>query len=505
LSPYKTKDSPLFGVSMFSPDSIYCIYRQKITSLLLAALLIPFLSSFSPSTLLALDYNTFFTPKTMRVDYYHTGTSQEEIFSIDNIYEEGNWPGSKHTLLDTLNLGKYLVKVFDARTNQLIYSRGYCTIFGEWQSTNEAMNGVYRTMHETVRFPYPRHTIQLTISVRDKHNTFREKFSTIIDPQSRFINHDKKKSPFKLKAFMKNGDPAEKIDLLILGDGYTKDDLKKYHEDIKRYIGDLFNAEPFKKHKNDFNVWMLDVISQDSGIDEPREGKWRDTVLGASYNSLDSPRYVLTLENRVLRDIAGTAPYDYLYILVNSPRYGGGGIFNWFATCYTGAQGDDPVWWSDYVFVHEFGHAFAGLGDEYYTSNVSYNDFYSPDTEPWEPNITALLDKKHPKWGHLIEKDTPIPTPWEKATYDSLASELRKLDRSAPDYQTKASAIREKMRKILMQSPYAHKVGCFEGAGYASQGLYRPYIDCRMFSKSLVDFCPVCQEAIEKMINFLTD
>lgn len=475
-----------------------CCYGQSIAAW--AILLLSLLFALSAN---AQDFDRFFTERTMRIDYFHTGTASEEIFSIDQVYEEGDWPGSRVSLIDTMNLGHYLFKVIDIRTNQLIYSRGYSTIFGEWQTTSEAHNGIYRTMHETIRFPFPQNRVQVTISVRDKHNVFVEKFSTVIDPHSRFVNREQKRFPYKTQVFLNNGDPGQKIDLVILGDGYSKKELKKFKADVKRYIDDLFGVEPFKSHQKDFNVRAIQVYSQDSGIDEPRKNKWKDTALGTSYNSLDSPRYILSLENRAIRDIAGTVPYDYIYILVNSPRYGGGGIFNWFATCYTGSQNGEPDWWSDYVFVHEFGHSFAGLGDEYYSSSVSYNDFYSRDTEPWEPNITALLDKNNIKWGHLIKEGTPIPTPWEKAQYDSLSAVLRALDRSAPDYRSKADALYEKMSALLKSSKYAGKVGCFEGAGYVSTGLYRPFIDCRMFSKSLVDFCPVCNEAIVRMINFL--
>jgi len=285
-----------------------------------------------------------------------------------------------------------------------------------------------------------------------------------------------------------------------MGDGYKKQQLGKFHKDIRRYAKQLFNTQPFKDRNKDFNIWLIDVESQESGIDEPRKNKWRHTALGTSYNSLDSPRYVLTLANKDLRDIAALVPYDQIYILINSPRYGGGGIFNLYSVSYTGSEPRMPEWWSDYVFVHEFGHTFGGLADEYYTSDVSYDEFYLPGVEPWEPNITRLLDKETPKWKDLIAPGTPIPTPWAKAEFDSLGIILRQHKRDTPEY----IRVEKQMKEILKISENRFAVGCFEGAGYAFTGIYRPSLDCRMFSKSLVEFCPVCQQAINKVIDMYT-
>jgi hypothetical protein len=445
-------------------------------------------------------FSQFFLETTLRVDYYHTGTAGEEYFSLDQAYEEGAWPGSRINLVDTLNLGECLVKVFDLKTNQLIYSRGYSTVFGEWRTTEEAVDGKYRTFHETVRCPFPKRTVQVVIASRDRNNVFIDKFSTVIEPASRFINRELKKYPYSVRPFLKNGTVDQKIDLVILGDGYSAKDLAKFRTDVKHYTDVLFNSMPFSRHKIDFNVWMIETVSADSGIDDPRNKQWRHTLFDASYNAFDSQRYILTFSNKELRNVSALAPYDYIYILVNSAQYGGGGIFNCYATCYTGVQNAEPAWWSDYVFVHEFGHAFAGLADEYYTSSVSYQDFYPKSAEPWEPNITTLLDRKHPKWTEWIAPNITVPTPWAKAEYDSLSAALQKLSANHPDYRNQADGLRTQMEEILGRNKSV--VGCYEGAGYASQGVYRPALDCRMFSKSLVAFCPVCQQAIEKMIAF---
>ena len=460
----------------------------------------------------ATNFEKYFVDKTMRVDFFHTGTKGKQVISLDQVYEEPivqpfnkkMWAGNTKNLLDTLNLGKYIAKVIDVKTNQLIYSRGFCSLYGEWETTGEAEKGIYRTFHESVLIPFPRNTVQFIIAVRDKENYFHDIFSTVIDPNSRFVSREGHDNIFKTGAVFKSGHPHNKVDLVILADGYSKKEMKLFHEDINRLTQVLFSTSPFKERKSDFNVWFVESLSRDSGIDEPRQNKWKDNILGASYNSFDSPRYVLSDENRKIRDIASLVPYDQIYLVVNSERYGGGGIFNLYSTCYARDKGKNRDWWPEYVFVHEFGHAFAGLGDEYYSSSVAYNEFYPLGVDPWEPNV-GIIKNGHIKWENYVEKDTPIPTPWGKAEYDSLGKALGELDRSAKDYRESYKKIYEQRNALFQNQKHRGKVGAFEGSGYASEGLYRPYIDCIMFSKSLVGFCPVCGNAIERMINFHTE
>jgi hypothetical protein len=454
----------------------------------------------------AQSFEAYFLDKTLRVDYYHTGTKGEEQISLDMAYEEGPWPGSKRQLLDPLNRGEYMVRVYDLKSAVLIFSRGYSTIFNEWQTTEEALNGVYRTFHETVRMPMPKQTVQVTISRRDKQMIFHEIFSTAINPTSPVqVNRESRAHPFKTGMIVDNGGPENKVDLVILGDGYGKSDMEKFRKDAKHLTDVLFSTSPFKEKKNHFNVWVIEVESAESGIDVPDKNGWKHTVLGTTYNFFGSPRYVLTDQNRRLRDVAGMVPYDAMAILCNDNRYGGGGIYNQYTTCYT--QSDKPGldWQIDYVFVHELGHSFAGLGDEYYSSQVSYVDFYKKGIEPWEPNVTALGDPNNIKWKEFVAPETPLPTPWDKGTFDSLGAERGKLDRLADDYYEKREPLYQAGQRILKTDPRAGAVGAFEGSGYASQGLYRPAIDCRMFSLSLVDFDPVCSHAIGEMIDYYTE
>lgn len=469
------------------------------STLLAAALLVLSVSAGRAADL----YTRYFGANTMRVDYYHTGTKGEERFSLDRVYEEGPWPGSRTQLVDTLNLGEFLVRVYDCATNALIFSRGFSSIFHEWQTTDEAAAGVYRTFEETVRFPYPMRPVQVSISRRDKRMVFRELFTTTIDPSDPTVVHKEKRfSPFTVKPILQNGVPAQKVDILILGDGYAKADLEKFRKDAAHFTDVLFATKPFADRKSDFNVWSIEVVSDESGIDVPDKNVWKSNALGAMYNTFGSARYALTTENRILRDVAASAPYDFLCILLNDTRYGGGGIFQLYATTYTKEETADQKWQMDYVFVHEFGHSFGGLGDEYYNASTAYNEFYAPGIEPWEPNVTALLDRKNVKWKQHLTAGIGVPTAWEKAAFDSIETLRGKLDRLAPDYYEKREPLYKASMAILRTPEFTGKVGAFEGSGYASRGLYRPSLDCRMFSLSLVDFDPVCSAAIERMINF---
>lgn len=448
----------------------------------------------------SVEFSQYFTNKTMRLDYFHSGTAFRDDYSFDEVYIEKYWAGSHNNLIDTLNLGKYLFEVYDVRTNALIYSRGFASIFGEWQTTEEA-NSRNRTFSESVRFPCPKNTFKVTISERDKTNIFQESWSITIDPDELNIRETEYYTDFKVKQLMNNGSTADMVDVLILPDGYTKGQMKKFKKDAERLLESLFETSPFKERKESFNIWIIEAHSKDKGIDNPRQDVFRDNLLSCSFNSFDSDRYILAYDNKTIRKVASRAPYEHLYILVNSKKYGGGGIFNLYSTCVSDNE------WSEYIFIHEFGHSFGGLGDEYYTSDVAYSEFYPLDVEPWEPNITALPEPDNVRWKDLIEDETPIPTPWNKAEFDSTNRAYRRArrlmaTRAKRDSLTKAH--NEWTEHFFNSQPNSGKVGVFEGSGYASEGLYRPYIDCIMFSRGLAGFDPVCTRAIDRVIDFYT-
>ena len=469
----------------------------------------------------SISFDTYFIDRTMRIDYYHTGDAAEEEVTLDQIYEQGSWAGSLKNLIDPFNNGGYIYKVYDVFSNRLIYSFGFNSYFEEYQTTNPAIEGVSRTYHESALIPYPKSKVRFVIEKRDKHHIPYPVFSNTIDPESIDILREGVPEYATVLEIHKSGDPHEKVDFVWIAEGYTQDELSVFEEDVEHLKKLLFGMAPYKKHKRKFNIHGVFKPSMDSGIDEPRQGVYRRTAVDASFNALHLERYVLTENNKAYRDLAAHVPYDGLYILVNSDRYGGGGIYRFFGITTT----HDVR--SDGVFLHELGHSFAGLADEYYTSDVAYNDFYPPGVEPLEPNITALLDPDNVKWKALLSPGIEIPTNYGKESFDSLTAErntIRKQIREKLEAMEKAGSSEEEITVVTdsfqenleeirnrlseLQDEFASlegKVGVFEGAGYSATGLYRPQLDCLMKSTSRDYFCRVCQVAIERMIRFYSE
>jgi IgA Peptidase M64/Peptidase M64 N-terminus len=448
----------------------------------------------------AAPFDELFTDKTMRVDYFHTGGKGEEIVALDRIVSDGPWPGSRTQLVDTTNLGKYLFEVINRSNNQVIYSRGFASIFSEWETTGEAKSR-HATFHESLRFPWPKVPVQVVLKKRDSDHAFQQIWSTIVDPSSRFVNPADAKPAGRVTTIFENGPSSQKVDLLLIAEGYTEAEAPKFLGDAKRLVTKLFATEPFKSRQRDFNVRALHIPSAKSGVHRPRTRDDRRTAVSTEYNIFDSERYVLTYDNRALRDAASAAPYEFIEILVNEKQYGGGGIFNDQATTSVDSA------FSDYVFVHEFGHHFAALGDEYYTSDVSYETGGAEHPEPWEPNITA--NGENPKWKELVDPGVPLPTPWEKEAYEKHQREYQAERRKIRESNAPESVMDELFRreqawstKHLASEKYAGKVGAFEGAGYEAKGLYRPQADCIMFTRDEVGFCRVCSRAINRIIDF---
>jgi hypothetical protein len=448
----------------------------------------------------AATFDELFSDKTMRLDYFHTSTPKgDEIIALDRVVSDGPWPGSRTQLVDMSNLGKYLFEVIDRSTNQVVYSRGFASVYGEWETTGEAKERP-GTFHESLRFPWPKKPVQVVLKKRDAQQAFQQVWSTLVDPSSRFVNPADVKPAGKIWTMFENGPASQKVDLLVIAEGYTEAENAKLHKDVERMVAKLFATEPFKSRKSDFNVRVLELASAKSGVHRPRTHDDRRTITGVEFNIFDSERYVLTLDNRSLRDIASSAPYDFLEIMVNEKQYGGGGIFGDQATSSVDSGS------SEYVFVHEFGHHFAGLGDEYYTSDVAYETGGAEHPEPWEPNLTA--NGAHPKWFEMVTPGTPLPTPWDKKGYEDHAKEYgaerRKIrDSGAAESEMDKLFARELAysTNFLKSQQYAGRVGAFEGAGYESKGLYRPEVDCIMFSRDEVGFCRVCARAIQRVID----
>ena len=440
---------------------------------------------------------------TMRLDYYHTGDASSEVFSVDRIVIEPlPWPGDPKQAIDTSNLGKYLFEVRDLKSKQLLYSRGFASIYGEWETTDEAKT-VKRTFQESLRFPAPGAPVSIILKKRDAKNNFQDIWTTTIDPADMFIDRSRRVAPAPLITIQKAGEPDAKVDFLILGDGYTAAEAKKFEADARRLTEVLFSTSPFKEHRKDFNVWAMSPPAGESGVSRPSTGIYRDSPIGATYDAFGSERYVLTFDNRSLREVAEFAPYEFIEVLVNNRTYGGGGIFNLYST----VASDNAF--ANYVFVHEFGHHFAGLADEYYTSSVAYAPA-ADRVEPWEPNVTALLDVSSLKWRTLVSpfaNVTPIPTPWDKEAFESYSREIQKrraqLRKDKRPEEEMEALFREELeyeKKMFAAEKHFGQVGAFEGAMYEARGYYRPEIDCIMFSRT-DQFCRVCRLAIERVIK----
>jgi len=439
-------------------------------------------------------------PQTMRVDFYHTGNRDIEMFSLDQVVLEPlPFSGNMLQPIDSTFRGKYAFAVVDPDSGNVAWSRSFSSIYGEWETTGEARE-INRTFHESMRFPAQVRPFDIVVSKRGAGNKFEEVWRARIDPEDFLVHQESAAYAGQVVAIQDNGDPAQKVDLLILGDGYTEEETDEFLARAREMTEILFAASPFSERRSDFNVWALAPLAAESGVSRPSTGIYRDSPLGTSYDAFRSERYVLTYDNKSFRRIASSVPYDFVEILSNSETYGGGGIYGLYGTTAANSE------WGAYVFVHEFGHHFAGLADEYYTSSVAYE---TPEQieEPYEPNVTALKDPAMLKWAHLVDENTPLPTPWPKEEYEehSLAyqakrtkmreenvpeSEMNKLFRANQDF----------VEALFSRAKHRNDIGAFAGANYHATAFYRSELNCIMFTRTR-DFCAVCSEAIEAVID----
>lgn len=483
--------------------------------------LIVLISSFCAAVGISADgsFEKHFDDATLRIDYHHTGNADQEIVAIDRLYRQGTWSGPLTHLVDSLPYGGYRVQAYDPISGSLLFSKGFDSYFGEYRTTAAATAGSMKTYHETMLLPFPKQPLRVTLTALRRDGTSIRLLETVVDPTSVEIATEPPAARALVVETHLSGPPHDVLDIAILGEGYTREEVETFTSDLERAAEVLLGHAPFDAHRSQISIRGVMVPSPESGCDEPTRGAFRSTALGATFNSLGSERYMLTEDNRAVRDIAANVPYDALIIMVNHDRYGGGGIYNLYCT-FT-AHSD----WADYLLLHEFGHSFAGLADEYYSSSVAYNDFYPRGREPDEANITALLDPEKLKWRDLVTPGTELPTPWEKEAYDredAAYQEERKLLNEAIAEASRSGAPAEKIAELgdsealhaaihaqwaqefLARSRWAGVVGAFEGAGYSSTGLYRPTLDCLMFSRRVQPFCKVCQRAVEaKVLQYI--
>ncbi|MDR3350867.1 MAG: IgA Peptidase M64 [Prevotellaceae bacterium] len=404
--------------------------------------------------LFAQSFQAYFDTARLRVDLVFAGNAEQQSVYFAGLHKEPQWGGSQTNLIDPFDYGEYCYKVFSPE-NRLIFSRGFSSLFYEWRTTEEAKI-LSRAHPFSLLLPMPKREIRLEIYERiKKTNEWHLLFATKIHPSDKQIREDAP-AHFAVTALLHHGHPSQKVDVALLAEGYTAGEMEKFRADAARLTGHLFAVEPFASHRSDFNIWAVEAVSEESGPDIPHEGIWKNTAAGAGFYTFGIDRYLTAPSHTRLCELAWNTPYDILYVLVNTGKYGGGGIYNFYGLSMSG----HPL--AKDVFPHEFGHTFAGLADEYYTSEVAYRDFYDFETEPWEPNLTTLVDFAK-KWRDMVNKDTPVPTP--------------------------------------NTAMYADTVGVFEGGGYISKGVFRPALDCRMKSNTTKGFCPVCRRAIVKMID----
>ncbi len=404
-----------------------------------------------------INFDDYFLPKTLRMDFYHTGNKSTETISFDRLIEGGEWSGSHKNLIDPFNYGNYMLRVVDAASNKTIYSRGFSTLYQEWQTTEEAKTTI-RSFSGSLNIPYPKSKIKLEIDRRDRKNVFQKIFEKDIDPVSYFIVKEKIK-PYSSFEVYHSGEPTQRLDIVFIPEGYPKDEMTKFKDDCKRFAGYLFDYSPFKENKNKINIWGVEAPSAESETDIPGKGIWKQTLLNSHFYTFDSERYLMTEDYHTVCDVAANAPYDQIFILVNTPKYGGGAIYNFYSM--TSAYDKR----ANQIFVHEFAHGLAGLADEYGNDNT-YQDMYPVDVEPWEPNLTTLVNFES-KWKNLVEPGIPIPTPSEEK--------------------------------------YKTKTGVFEGGGYVEKGVYRPTFNSIMNSFTSNEFNEVCKQVLQKIINYYSE
>jgi len=401
-------------------------------------------------------FEDYFTPERLRIDLVFAGNNEYQKIFLEELHAEKEWAGSKKNLIDTFGYGENLIEVYSYEGNNLIYSKGFCSLFEEWRDTPESKE-VEMAFTNSLWIPFPKEKVKVVISERNfEDEKFAKIFSFNVDPDDKSIKRDIE-NDFTVTSILNNGASENKVDIVFVAEGYTRDEMAKFRSDAARFAGYLFEIEPYKSRKSDFNIWAVESISVDSGTDYPQQGIWKNTIAGSNFYTFKTDRYLTAPDHKKVVQLVTNAPCDAIYVIVNVNKYGGGGIYNYYGLSMSEGK------YAAEVFVHEFGHSFAGLGDEYYNSDVAYQDMYNLKTEPWEPNLTTLVQFEL-KWKKFVSDLTPVPTP----------NDIK----------------------------YKGLIGVFEGGGYSCKGIYRPFIDCRMKTNTAEGFCPVCVDAINRMIDY---
>ena len=407
----------------------------------------------------AQDFVQHFEDATLRLDYIFAGNNNSQAIYLDGMKTFNGWYGRRNNM-DTLPLqGNGHITITDITGSDTLYMHSFSTLFQEWQSTEEATK-VAKSYENTFLIPMPKDKIQVTIELKNIHNGTKSYFKHTINPKDRLISRHSEKETLPYHYIHKAGDSRDKIDIVFIPEGYTKDEMKQFKEDCKESMKSIFRHKPFDKLKDRFNFIAVEIPSEHSGVSIPKNNIWKNTAVRSHFDTFYSERYLTTSNIKNLYNILDGVPCESIIILANTNEYGGGGIYNNYML--SAARGRDYK----AVIVHEFGHSFAGLADEYFYDD-QYVSMYPAGTEPWEQNLTTLTDFES-KWKDMLPAGTRIPT-----------------DADGKDIYT--------------------KIGVYEGGGYQSKGVFRPAQDCRMHTNKAPDFCPVCQRAISRIVNFLTN
>ena len=399
-------------------------------------------------------FDDYFEDKTLRIDYIFSGNSSSQAISLDQLNQSPRWYGKRSNLSEVPVEGNGAIIVREHSKENIIYKNSFSTLFQEWQTTDEAKTNI-KAFENVFLVPMPKDTVDITVELRNNRREVVASMTHVVNPKDILIRHiGEHKTPYE--TMLQAADTTRCINIAFVAEGYTLEEMPIYIEDVKKSIDALFSHEPFKSRKEVFNIIAVEPASEESGTSVPRKGIWKRTALGSHFDTFYTERYLTTLHLKRLHDVLAGLPYEHIIVLVNTEVYGGGGILNSYNLSAAHHAKTLPV------VVHEFGHSFAGLADEYAYDNEPI-PMYPADIEPWEPNITTLKDF-HGKWEQMISKKTPVPTPADKK--------------------------------------YADAVGVYEGAGYSLNGVYRPMQDCRMRTNENPTFCPVCQKAINNLIDF---
>lgn len=430
----------------------------------------------APGQAVPVNFDDWFVDKALRIEVYQIGDGKEESVVLDKIYEEPIWPENPRNLICPFDACHYDMRAYDLGTGKLLFTHPFDSLFAEYRTTEPAIKGQKGVYTRSLRIPMPKQPVKFVIQNRDKKLQLKELFSIEIDPNDYHIVRQKVNQGDITFEHLKTGDPHDKVDLAFLSEGYTAEDQEKFKNDVKKMTDSLFSYDPYKNNKDRFNIYGVFRASMERGMDEPRQHSFKTTALDASYNTFDTDRYMTIPDSRAVHRMAAQVPFDSVVVLVNTARYGGGGIS--MDMCVSSVDNNT----SARIFVHEFGHSFAALADEY-TGDVAYTEMYPEGVEPLECNITRLLDKDNIKWKQFLTPSVAIPTP--------PVARGGRGNRGAAT--TPASA------------PAPQVVGAFEGAGYMTRGMFRSQQNCIMgtaLPPPNDEFCVVCKWGIQRMINY---